>query len=87
MPLRKQKELTLKYYLCEKIIDDTEEFKDNFFFKNLNDTERKVGNLDKTKIPHTFKEIATSEIVKKIKNADELTKKYTHRAKIIIDED
>ena len=73
--------------LFEKILDYNLEFKDKIFFKNLNDTERKVGNMDNTEIPHTYKEIETSEIIRRIPNAEDLMKKYTQRAHRIIVED
>lgn len=72
--------------LFEKILDYNLEFKDEIFFKNLNDTERKVGNLDKTDkraISHTYKEIPTSEVIKNIPTAEELLRKYTQRARRI----
>ena len=73
--------------LFEKILDYNLEFKDKIFFKNLNDTERKVGNMDNKEIPHTYKEIETSEIIRRIPNAEDLMKKYTQRAHRIIVED
>ena len=50
------------------------------FFRNLKDTERKVGNMDKVdkkRISHTYKEIETSEILSNIENANDLLNKYT----------
>ena len=62
------------------------EFKDEIFFKNLNDTESKVGNMDKVdkkRISHTYKEIETSEILSNLENANDLMNKYTQRAKTL----
>ena len=76
--------------LFEKVLEYNREFKDEIFFKNLNDTHRKVGGMDKMdrrKIPHTFKEIETSKILKNHENAKDLLKKYTYRAKRIVEED
>ena len=76
--------------LFEKVLEYNREFKDDIFFKNLNDTHRKVGGMDKVdrrKIPHTFKEIETSKILKNHENAKDLLKKYTYRAKRIVEED
>ena len=73
--------------LFEKVLEDNLEFKDKIFFKNLIYTEKKVGNMDKEEIPHTYKEIETREIIRSMQNADDLIRKYTHRAKRIIDED
>ena len=76
--------------LFEKVLEYNREFKDEIFFKNLNDTHRKVGGMDKMdrrKIPHTFKEIETSKILKNHENARDLLKKYTYRAKRIVEED
>ena len=73
--------------LFEKVLEYNRDFKDEVFFKNLNDTHRKVGGMDKRKIPHTFKEIETSKILKNHENAKDLLKKYTYRAKRIVEED
>lgn len=72
--------------IFEGILEQNLDFKDKIFFKNLIDTEKKVGNMDKKKISHTFREIETSEIIEKIQNADELAQKYTNRAKRIVEE-
>lgn len=73
--------------LFEKVLEDNLEFKDKIFFKNLNYTEKKVGYMDKEEIPHTYKEIETKEIIRNMQNADDLMRKYTHKAKRIIEED
>ena len=76
--------------LFNKVLDFNSDFKNDIFFKNLNDTEKKVGNMDKVdqkKISHTFKEIETSEILSNIENADDLMNKYTNRAMIIEEEE
>ena len=68
-------------------MEDNLEFKDKIFFKNLNYTEKKVGYMDKEEIPHTYKEIETKEIIRNMQSADDLMRKYTHKAKRIIEED
>ena len=73
--------------LFEKILDNNLEFKDEIFFKNLKDTERKVGNMDDKPIPHTYKEIETSKVIRNIPSAEDLLKKYTFRARRIVEED
>ena len=73
--------------LFEKVLEDNLEFKDKIFFKNLNHTEKKVGYMDKEEIPHTYKEIETREIIRNMPNADDLMRKYTNRAKRIVEED
>ena len=73
--------------LFEKILDYNLEFKDEIFFKNLKDTERKVGNMDDKPIPHTYKEIETSKVIRNIPSAEDLLKKYTFRARRIVEED
>jgi len=86
-------ERTLKNDLVElfsKVLENNMEFKDDIFFRNLNDTERKVGNMDKVykkRISHTYKEVETSEILSNLENANDLMNKYTRRAKTIVDED
>ena len=84
---------TLKGDMAEmfnKILKSNFDFKENIFFKNLIDTDIKVGDLDSAKkrpVSHTFKEIETIEILRNHQNADDLMKKYTNRAKLIVDED
>ena len=83
---------TLKNDLIElfnRVLEDNMEFKDDIFFKNLTDTERRVGNMDKAdkkQISHTYKEIETSEILSNLENANDLMNKYTKRAKTVVDE-
>ena len=83
---------TLKNDLIElfnKVLENNMEFKDEIFFKNLNDTESKVGNMDKVdkeRISHTYKEIETSEILSNLENANDLMNKYTQRAKTVVEE-
>ena len=85
-------ERTLKNELIElfnRVLENNMEFKDDIFFRNLADTERKVGNMDKVdkkKISHTYKEIETSEILSNLENANDLLNKYTQRAKAVVDE-
>ena len=65
------------------------DFKNDIFFRNLSDTERRVcnmDNVDKKKISHTYKEIETSEILSNLENANDLMNKYTQRANAVVDE-
>ena len=76
--------------LYERVLENNAEFKDKIFFKNLLDTEKKVGKMDSIntkQISHTFKEIETSKILRNIEKGDSLLNKYTLRAKRINDED
>ena len=82
-------ERTLKNDLKElfnKILENNMEFKDDIFFRNLSYTERKVGNMDKERISHTYREIETSEILSNLENANDLMNKYTQRAKTVVEE-
>ena len=76
--------------LYERVLENNAEFRDKIFFKNLLDTEKKVGKMDSInteQISHTFKEIETSKILRNIEKGDSLLNKYTLRAKRINDED
>ena len=76
--------------LNEKVLENNLEFRDKIFFKNLLDTEKKIGkmdSIDREQISHTFKEIETKNILKNIENSDSLIRKYITRAKRIYDED
>ena len=73
--------------LFEKVLESNLEFKDKIFFKNLCDTAKKVGNMDSDEISHTYKENETRDIIRSIDNADNLMKKYTTKARRIIEED
>jgi hypothetical protein len=83
---------TLKNDLIElfnRVLENNREFKDDIFFRNLTDTERRVGNMDKVdkkKISHTYKEIETREILANLENANDLLNKYTQRAKTVVEE-
>ena len=85
-------ERTLKNDLIElfnRVLENNMEFKDDIFFRNLTDTERRVGNMDKVdkkNISHTYKEIETSEILSNLENANDLLNKYTQRAKTVVEE-
>ena len=85
-------ERTLKNDLKElfnKILENNMEFKNDIFFRNLCNTERKVGNMDKIekeRISHTYREIETSEILSNLENANDLLNKYTQRAKNVVEE-
>ena len=43
--------------------------------------------MDKEEIPHTYEEIETKEIIRNMQNADDLMRKYSNRAKRIVEED
>ena len=77
--------------IYEKTLENNAEFRDKIFFKNLLDTEKKIGIMDSYKdkekpISHTFKEIKTENILRNIDNEESLIKKYTLRAQKINDE-
>ena len=72
--------------LFDKVVEYNLDFKDNIFYKVLGDTERKVGNMDRNPISHTYKEIETREIIKHMDNINGIMKKYTQKAKRIVDE-
>ena len=77
--------------IYEKMLENNAEFRDKIFFKNLLDTEKKIGIMDSFKdkqnsISHTFKEIKTENILRNIDNEESLIKKYTLRAQKINDE-
>ena len=75
--------------LYETMLENNSEFRDKIFFKNLLDTEKKIGIMDSYKekqISHTFKEIETKNILRNIENEESLIKKYTLRAQKINDE-
>ena len=75
--------------LYEKILENNSEFRDKIFFKNLLDTEKKIGLMDSYEekpISHTFKEIETKDILRNIENEESLIKKYTLRVNKIKDE-
>ena len=75
--------------LYEKILENNSEFREKIFFKNLLDTEKKIGLMDSYEekpISHTFKEIETKDILRNIENEESLIKKYTLRANKIKDE-
>ena len=73
--------------LFEKVLEGTLDFKEDIFFKNLTHTAKNVANMDNKKIPHNFKEIETSELVRKIENAGDLMNKYTNKAKTLVEEE
>ena len=76
--------------IYERVRENNSEFTDKIFFKNLLDVERKVGKMDnihKNKIPHTFKDIKTKNILRVIENENSLLRKYTNRAKNIKDDE
>ena len=75
--------------LYQKVLENNLEFKENIFFKNLLDTEKKIGKMDdlnEKQISHTFKEVEAKDILRNIENGNSLMRKYTLRAKRIYDE-
>ena len=76
--------------LYQKVLENNSEFKENIFFKNLLDTEKKIGKLDdlnEKQISHTFKEVEVKDVLRNIENENSLIRKYTLRAKRIYDND
>ena len=76
--------------LYQKVLENNSEFKENIFFKNLLDTEKKIGKMDdlnEKQISHTFKETKTKDILRNIESENSLIRKYTLRAKRIYDDD
>ena len=76
--------------LYQKVLENNSEFKENIFFKNLLDTEKKIGKMDdlnEKQISHTFKEAKTKDILRNIESENSLIRKYTLRAKRIYDND
>ena len=76
--------------LYQKVLENNLEFKENIFFKNLLDTEKKIGKMDdlnEKQISHTFKEAKTKDILRNIESENSLIRKYTLRAKRIYDDD
>ena len=76
--------------LYQKVLENNSEFKENIFFKNLLDTEKKIGKMDdlnEKQISHTFKETKTRDILRNIESENSLIRKYTLRAKRIYDDD
>ena len=76
--------------LYQKVLENNSEFKENIFFKNLLDTEKKIGKMDdlnEKQISHTFKEAKTKDILRNIESENSLLRKYTLRAKRIYDDD
>ena len=76
--------------LYQKVLENNSEFKENIFFKNLLDTEKKIGKMDdlnEKQISHTFKETKTKDILRNIESENSLIRKYTIRAKRIYDDD
>ena len=76
--------------LYQKVLENNSEFRENIFFKNLLDTEKKIGKLDdlnEKQISHTFKEVKGKDILRNIENENSLIRKYTLRAKRIYDND
>lgn len=63
------------------VVKNNKEFKDEIFYTNVNGTEKKIGELDKTKKLHTYKEFPRSELLTGCLNYDGLLKKYIDRAK------
>ena len=53
--------------LVKDVVKTNFYFKENIFFRNLDNTSQKIGNMDnihKRSISHTFKEIDTYEMLK-----------------------
>ena len=67
--------------MFQEVIENNFEFKNDIFFKNLIDTEKKVAIMDNAKISQF------ESTYKNYENMNDLMKKYTKRARIIVDED
>ena len=67
--------------MFQEVIENNVEFKNDIFFKNLIDTEKKVAIMDNAKISQF------ESTYKNYENMNDLMKKYTKRARIIVDED
>ena len=76
--------------IFEKILKDNKGFKNNIFFRNINYTEKNVGNMDnleKKKFSHTFNEAHVDDILTHFETTNEILNKYQKKAKIIIDDE
>lgn len=62
----------------EEIMKENEEFKKDVFFKNLNYTEKKIGDMDRNKISHNFKDFKFADIYERppISGIDLINKYY-----------
>lgn len=73
-----------------KVLEDNYDFKEDIFFRNLLNTDKKIGDMDNKymkPISHIFKEVETKEILNNNEKADDIMKKYINRAKLIGDDD
>jgi hypothetical protein len=74
------------YEIYEDLIKENIDFKDDIFFVNLNNFEKKVGNCDDRLILHSYKEYPKNEYFKEYLSADDLLNKYIDKASVISNE-
>ena len=74
------------YEIYEDLIKENIDFKDDIFFVNLNNFEKKVGNCDDRLILHSYKEYLKDEYFKEYLSADDLLNKYIDKASVISNE-
>ena len=74
------------YELYEDLIKENINFKDDIFFVNLNNFEKKVGNCDDKLILHSYKEYPKSEYFKECLPSEDLLNKYIEKARVISNE-
>lgn len=74
------------YEIYEDLIKENINFKDDIFFVNLNNFEKKVGNCDDRLILHSYKEYPKSEYFKEYLPSEDLLNKYIEKASVISNE-
>lgn len=74
------------YEIYEDLIKENIDFKDDIFFVNLNNFEKKVGNCDDKLILHSYKDYPKSEVFKKYLPSEDLLNKYIEKANVILNE-
>ena len=74
------------YEIYQDLIKENIDFKDDIFFVNLNNFEKKVGNCDDRLILHSYKEYPKNEYFKEYLSADDLLNKYIDKASVISNE-
>ena len=74
------------YEIYEDLIKENIGFKDDIFFVNLNNFEKKVGNCDDRLNLHSYKDYPKSEYFKKYLSSEDLLNKYIDKASVISNE-
>ena len=72
--------------IYEDLIKENLDFKDDIFFVNLNQFEKKIGDCDDKLISHSYQNFKKNELFKQYKSSRELLQKYTDRAERIKNE-